>query len=173
VGSSALRVRRRVVVLVRIPCAGKQRLLPRYSTALHMHGINEAGAAASPIASPDQPVLLGKPAEKSEIAFARGLAGDVFDQVASKPIEMHAHGFELGCPLMIEPRLPRLASVGLVGHELDAGGGCISDDYEHFAARHRLEQRKIVDRLKACEARVLPHGVGVEVAHAQNLLFLV
>ena len=100
---------------------------------------------------------------------AKSLARDVFDQVASKPIVMHAHGFELGCPLMIEPRLPRLASVGLVGHELDAGGGCISDDYEHFAARHRLEQRKIVDRLKACEARVLPHGVGVEVA----LLFLV
>jgi hypothetical protein len=58
-------------------------------------------------------------------------------------------------------------------HELDAGVGCIGDDCEHFAPRHRLEQRKIVDRLKACEARVLPDGVGVEVAHARNLLFLV
>ena len=63
---------------------------------------------------------------------------------------MHAHGFELGCPLMIEPRLPRVASVGLVGHELDAG--CIGDDREHFAPRHRFEQRKIVDRLETCEA---------------------
>jgi len=63
-------------------------------------------------------VLLGKPAEKSEIAFPRGLAGDVFDQVASEPIVMHAHSFELGCPLMIEPRLPRLAPAGLVGMSL-------------------------------------------------------
>ena len=65
------------------------------AAALHMHGINEfvPRTGASPIAAPDQPVFLGEPAEKSEIAFPRGLAGDVSDQVATEPVVMHAHGF--------------------------------------------------------------------------------
>ena len=41
-----------------------------------------------------------------------------------------------------------------------------SDDREHFAPRHRFEQRKIVDRLETCEAHVLPDDVAVEISHA-------
>jgi hypothetical protein len=106
-------------------------------------------------------------AEKSEIALPRGLAGHVFDQVASKPEVMHAHGLELSRPLTIELGLPGLAAEGLVGHELDAGGGGFGNDCEHLAAHYRLEQGKIMDWLETAEARVLPNNIGVEIAHAK------
>ena len=98
-------------------------------------------SGASPIAAPDHSVFFGEPAVKSEIAFPRRLSGDVFDQVASKPIVMHTHGFELGRPLVLELGLPGLAAEGLVSHKLDAGCGSVGDDGEHFAARHRFSAR--------------------------------
>lgn len=124
-------------------------------------------SGASPIAAPDHSVFFGEPAAKSEIAFPRRLSGDVFDQVASKPIVMHTHGFELGRPLVIELGLPGLPAEGLVSHKrlMPAAAASVMMASTLLRVTGSSSARSWIG-WRLPEARVLSDDVGVEIAHA-------
>jgi hypothetical protein len=111
------------------------------------------------------PQKLGEPAEKLEIALPGRRAANVFDEIAGKPIVVHADGLELARTLREQLLLARFASVGFERHQLDAALGGLGDDLLHKLAGDRLEQCHVVDEFGGLETRVFLDHVGIEISH--------